>query len=48
MRSVSTPPAAPVLVVDGLARRFGDLTAVDGISFVIGPGETSGLLGPIS
>jgi ABC-2 type transport system ATP-binding protein len=35
-----------VLVVDGLVRRFGDLTAVDGVSFHIGRGETYGLLGP--
>ncbi|MCK0111723.1 ABC transporter ATP-binding protein [Ornithinimicrobium sp. F0845] len=35
-----------VLVVEGLVRRFGDLTAVDGVSFTIAPGETYGLLGP--
>lgn len=35
-----------VLVVDGLVRRFGDLTAVDGVSFTVAPGETYGLLGP--
>ena len=37
---------APVLEVTGLVRRFGDLTAVDGVSFHIAPGETYGLLGP--
>jgi ABC-2 type transport system ATP-binding protein len=36
----------PVLVVDGLVRRYGDLTAVDGLSFHIDAGETYGLLGP--
>jgi len=35
-----------VLAVSGLVRRFGDLTAVDGVSFQIAPGETYGLLGP--
>ncbi|MBC2931499.1 ABC transporter ATP-binding protein [Nocardioides sp. zg-1228] len=35
-----------MLVVDSLVRRFGDLTAVDDVSFRIAPGETYGLLGP--
>jgi ABC-2 type transport system ATP-binding protein len=37
---------APVLACDGLVRRFGELVAVDGVSFAIGAGETYGLLGP--
>ena len=37
---------APVLEVCDLVRRFGDLTAVAGVSFRIAPGETYGLLGP--
>lgn len=46
-----THPAArtspePVLEVSDVVRRFGDLTAVDGVSFHIAPGETFGLLGP--
>ncbi|WP_205314475.1 ABC transporter ATP-binding protein [Nocardioides houyundeii] len=40
------PAPADVLVVDSLVRRFGELTAVDGVSFRIAPGETYGLLGP--
>ncbi len=38
--------ADPVLRVSQVVRRFGDLTAVDGVSFSIEPGETFGLLGP--
>ena len=39
-------PTQPVLVADTLVRRYGDLIAVDGVSFDIGAGETYGLLGP--
>lgn len=35
-----------VLVADSLAKSFGDLIAVDGVSLTIAPGETFGLLGP--
>jgi ABC-2 type transport system ATP-binding protein len=37
---------APVLAVDRLVKRYGALTAVDGISFSVAPGEIFGLLGP--
>ena len=40
------PPGGNVLEVHDLVRRYGDLTAVDGVSFHIAPGETYGLLGP--
>jgi ABC-2 type transport system ATP-binding protein len=36
----------PVLQVTNLQKRFGDFTAVDGISFSMKPGEILGLLGP--
>ena len=32
--------------VDGLVRRYGDLAAVDGISFTVERGEMFGLIGP--
>ncbi len=35
-----------VLECRGLRRRFGEITAVDGVGFGIGAGETYGLLGP--
>ena len=35
-----------VVSVEGLVKRYGDTTAVDGISFVVGRGEIFGLLGP--
>ena len=34
------------VVVQGLTRRFGDVTAVDGLSFAVEPGELFGLVGP--
>jgi len=38
--------APVVLTVDGLVKRFGPRTAVDGVSFRVRAGETVGLLGP--
>lgn len=35
-----------MLVVEGLTKRFGDFTAVNGVSFNLRAGETFGLLGP--
>jgi len=37
--------AAP-LVIDALAKRFGSVTAVDGVSLELRAGECFGLLGP--
>ena len=36
----------PVLQATNLTKRFGDFTAVDGVSLSVGPGEILGLLGP--
>ncbi|MCC6140203.1 MAG: ABC transporter ATP-binding protein [Nitrospira sp.] len=38
--------SSPVLEVRTLIKRFGDFTAVNGISFVLHPGEILGVLGP--
>jgi ABC-2 type transport system ATP-binding protein len=36
----------PVVQVDGLVKRYGEVAAVRGISFAVEPGETFGFLGP--
>jgi ABC-type uncharacterized transport system ATPase subunit len=36
----------PILETSSLTRLFGDMIAVDAISFAIEPGEVFGLLGP--
>jgi lipooligosaccharide transport system ATP-binding protein len=38
--------ALPILSASGVVKRFGDFTAVDGVSFQVRPGECFGLLGP--
>jgi ABC-2 type transport system ATP-binding protein len=35
-----------VIELDGLTKRYGDKTAVDGLSFVVEPGVVTGFLGP--
>ena len=36
----------PVLEVEGLVKRFGGITAVDGVSFALREGEILGIIGP--
>jgi ABC-2 type transport system ATP-binding protein len=42
----ATAAGTEMVAVEGLVRRYGDLTAVDGISFSVGRGEMFGLIGP--
>jgi ABC-2 type transport system ATP-binding protein len=39
-------PSKPAILVEGLTRRFRDLTAVDAIDLSVAPGELFGLVGP--
>ena len=45
-KQIVSPNAAPRLELDGVARRFGDVYAVDGVSLSIAQGEVLCLLGP--
>ena len=49
--SAASPAAAssaraPIIVVSDLRKRYGDLVAVDGVSFEVAEGEVFGILGP--
>ncbi len=43
--SMLMPDATPILEADKLVKTFGDHTALDGLSFKVGKGESLGLLG---
>src|SRR5271157_2918370 len=43
---VSIPSSLLPLQIDGLVKRFGDLTAVNGVTLELKSGECLGLLGP--
>ena len=43
---MALPAAPPAALVDDVVVRFGELTAVDGVSFAVEQGEAFGLLGP--
>ena len=43
---MSGPLQPPLIHAQGLTKRFGDFTAVDGIDFAVQPGEAFGFLGP--
>lgn len=46
MSGPHTPTNAPVIVVEGLKKCFGDVLAIDGIDLTVEPGTVFGLLGP--
>ena len=45
-RVVAAPSSSQPLRIEALVKRFGQLTAVDGISLEVNSGECLGLLGP--
>jgi len=42
----TTTSSAPAVSVQGLVTRYGDVTAVDGVSLSPRPGTVTGILGP--
>ena len=38
--------SAPNVSVQGLTKRYGEVTAIDGVSFSLQPGTVTGFLGP--
>ncbi len=46
MPAMPATPAGPALAVEDLAKSFGPVRAVDGLSFAVRPGAVTGFLGP--
>jgi ABC-2 type transport system ATP-binding protein len=46
MQSLADNASDGVVLVDGLSKRFGAVTAVDDLSFTVTPGRVTGFLGP--
>jgi ABC-2 type transport system ATP-binding protein len=46
MMTTHVSPAAAPIVVEGLTKRFGEVTAVDDLSFAVRAGAVTGFLGP--
>ena len=46
MTALRREPGEPIILVRDLRKRYGDLVAVDGISFEVAEGEVFGILGP--
>jgi ABC-2 type transport system ATP-binding protein len=43
---MTSSPKAPVIVAEGLTKRYGRTTAVDDLSFTVRPGTVTGFFGP--
>src|ERR687895_780990 len=46
MKNTHTSQVAAAIAVEGLSKRYGDVTAVDDLSFTVRPGAVTGFLGP--
>lgn len=40
------PMSEPIIRIDGLTKRYGEVSALDGLSLVVPSGSIFGLLGP--
>src|SRR5258708_4219686 len=45
-REEATSASAPIVSIRGLTKRYGDVTAIDGVAFSLQPGTVTGFLGP--